>query len=225
MYVRVKKLLSNEDLSLIDGLIAAGQFSDGKKTAGLPTREIKNNKQFDLTDSTVRETLIRILNRVMNTNPMIKAAVLPRRITQPLISQYDVGMSYGWHVDNAIMLSPSGPLRTDVACTIFLSNSTDYKGGELMLATTAGDVQVKLERGDAFFYPAVSRHQVKEITSGTRTAIVFWIQSMVADASKREILYDLELAYDRLIKENPESESIPYLQRSQANLIRRWSDV
>ena len=94
-----------------------------------------------------------------------------------------------------------------------------------MLATTAGDVQVKLERGDAFLYPAVSRHQVKEIKSGTRTAIVFWIQSMVADSTKREILYDLELAYDRLMKENPESESIQFLQRSQANLIRRWSDV
>jgi PKHD-type hydroxylase len=225
MFVRVKKLLAEEDLSAIDKLIAAGTFVDGKTTAGVPTREVKNNKQFDLTEPAVREALIGILNRVMNNNPMIKAAVLPRRITLPLISQYDVGMSYGWHVDNAIMLSPSGPLRTDVACTIFLSNTTDYEGGELMLATTAGDVQVKLERGDAFLYPAVSRHQVKEIKSGTRTAIVFWIQSMVADSTKREILYDLELAYDRLMKENPESESIQFLQRSQANLIRRWSDV
>lgn len=225
MLVRIQNLLSQDDLDAIDKLIASGRFVDGKTTAGSRAQDIKNNKQFDQSNPAVQEQLKQILNRVMNSNPMMRAAVLPRRITQPLISQYEVGMSYGWHVDNAIMLSPSGPVRTDVACTIFLSSSADYDGGELILSTSSGDVQIKLERGDALLYPAVSRHQVKEVRSGTRTAIVLWIQSMVADASKREILYDLELAYDRLVKENPKSESIQFLQRSQANLIRRWSEV
>ena len=93
------------------------------------------------------------------------------------------------------------------------------------MRSSTGDAKVKLERGDAFFYPATSRHQVTEVTSGERLAIVFWIQSMIADSGKREILYDLELAYDRLGKENPDSEAAHMIQRAQSNLVRRWSEI
>ena len=134
-------------------------------------------------------------------------------------------MAYGWHIDNAIMPGLGTPVRTDIACTLFLRNSDSYEGGELLVRSSTGDAKVKLERGDAFFYPATSRHQVTEVTSGERLAIVFWIQSMIADQGKREILYDLELAYDRLGKENPDSEAAQMIQRAQSNLVRRWSEI
>ena len=94
-----------------------------------------------------------------------------------------------------------------------------------LIKATTGDVKAKLERGDAFLYPSTNRHQVTEVTSGERLAIVFWIQSMIADAGKREILCDLELAYDQLRKENPTSEAAQMIQRAQSNLVRRWSEV
>ncbi len=55
--------------------------------------------------------------------------------------------------------------------------------------------------------------------------MVFWIQSMVADAAKRETLYDLSIAYDRVLKDAPKSEALQYIQRSQTNLLRRWAQV
>jgi PKHD-type hydroxylase len=64
-----------------------------------------------------------------------------------------------------------------------------------------------------------------EVTRGERLAIVFWIQSMIADASKRELLHDLGVAYDRVLKDNPESEALQAIQRAQTNLVRRWSEV
>lgn len=225
MFVKIPKLLSDADLAKIDKVIASGTFLDGAATTGNATKPVKHNVQLDLAKSPRKEDLLEVLNRTMNVNSTVRAAILPRRMSVPLVSKYSKGMSYGWHVDNAIMMGAAGPLRTDVACTVFLSNSADYDGGELVLSTSSGDLQVKLDRGDAFLYPAISRHQVKEVTSGERVAIVMWIQSMVADASKREILYDLELSYDRLRKENPASEAIQYLQRTQANLVRRWSEV
>ena len=134
-------------------------------------------------------------------------------------------MAYGWHVDNAIMSALGTPIRSDVACTVFLSDKASYSGGELMVRSGTGDTKIKLERGEAFLYPATSRHQVTEVTSGERIAIVFWIQSMIADASKREILYDLELAYDRVMKEIPNSEAAQAIQKAQANLVRHWSET
>ena len=42
---------------------------------------------------------------------------------------------------------------------------------------------------------------------------------------KREVLHDLSVAYDRILKEAPESEALQHIQRSQTNLLRRWGQV
>ena len=72
---------------------------------------------------------------------MLRAATLPRRMTQPLLNKYEVGMSYGWHIDNPIMTAMGTPIRTDIACTIFLSDSADYQGGELVVRTSSGEAR------------------------------------------------------------------------------------
>lgn len=223
MYLRVPKFLNDKNLKFVDELIANSQFIDGTATTGGPTKAAKRNLQIDFTAHPQRDQLMQVISATLNSNPMLRAATLPLRMTQPLLNKYATGMSYGWHIDNPIMTMGGAPIRTDIACTIFLNNSADYQGGELVVRTSSGDARVKLERGDAFVYPATSRHQVLEVTSGERLAMVFWIQSMVADASKREILHDLGIAYDRILKESPDSEALQSIQRSQTNLLRRWS--
>jgi PKHD-type hydroxylase len=64
-----------------------------------------------------------------------------------------------------------------------------------------------------------------EVTRGERLAIVFWIQSMIADSGKRELLHDLEMAYNQVLRDNPNSDAIRMIQRAQSNLVRRWSEV
>ncbi|MBL4572417.1 MAG: Fe2+-dependent dioxygenase [Gammaproteobacteria bacterium] len=225
MYLRVPKFLNDQNLKLVDELVASSQFVDGTTTTGGPTKSVKKNLQIDLSQHPQRDQFLQMISATLNSNSMLRAATLPRRMTQPLLNKYETGMSYGWHIDNPIMTAMGTPMRTDISCTIFLSNSADYQGGELVVRTASGDARVKLERGDAFIYPSTSRHQVLEVTSGERLAVVFWIQSMVADASKREILHDLGVAYDRILKESPDSEALQFIQRSQTNLLRRWSEI
>lgn len=225
MYLRIPKFLSDQNLKLVDELIAGGQFTDGAATTGGPTKSAKKNLQIDFTVHPQRDQFLQAITTTVNSNPMMRSAALPRSMTYPLLSKYETGMAYGWHIDNPIMSSMGNPVRTDIACTVFISDSSDYQGGELIVRSSSGDVRVKLDRGDAFIYPATSRHQVLEVTSGRRLAVVFWIQSMVADASKREILHDLSVAYDRVLKESPESKALQFIQRSQTNLLRSWSQV
>lgn len=225
MYLRIPQFLSEEKLKLVNELAASGQFIDGTATAGVPTKSVKKNLQIDFSTHPQRDEFLQLITTTVNSNPMMRAAALPRRMTYPLLSKYEAGMGYGWHIDNPIMSTMENPVRTDIACTVFLNDSADYEGGELVVRTSSGDVRVKFDRGDAFIYPATSRHQVLEVTSGHRLAVVFWIQSMVADATKREILQDLGIAYDRILKESPESEALQFIQRSQTNLLRHWSEV
>jgi PKHD-type hydroxylase len=225
MYLRFPKFLNDQNLKLVDELIAGSQFTDGAATTGGPTKGVKKNLQIDFAAHPQRDQFLQMITTTVNSNPMMRSAVLPRRMTFPLLSKYETGMSYGWHIDNPIMSAMGNPVRTDIACTVFISGSSDYQGGELVARTPSGDVRVKLERGDAFIYPATSRHQVLEVTSGERLAVVFWIQSMVPDAGKREILHDLGIAYERILKDSPESEALQFIQRSQTNLLRRWSQV
>lgn len=225
MYLRIPNLLDEASLKLVDEIIAAGDFADGAATTGAPTKPVKKNLQIDFAEHPQRDQFMQMITHTVNTNSMMRSAAMPRRMTFPLLSKYEKGMSYGWHIDNPIMASKGNPVRTDIACTMFVSKSSDYEGGELVVRTSSGDVKVKLERGEGFIYPATSRHQVLEVTSGARIAIVFWIQSIVADATKRETLHDLSVAYDRVLKETPESEALQYIQRSQTNLLRRWGQV
>jgi PKHD-type hydroxylase len=225
MFVRILKLLNGENLQLVDELVTGGTFTDGAATTGNPTKSAKKNLQLELATHPRRDDFLRMVSQTLNANPVIRSVALPKRMTMPLVSKYETGMAYGWHIDNPLMYSMGNTVRTDVAGTIFVSDKNSYDGGELVVRSAFGDARVKLDRGDCFLYPATSRHQVLPVTRGERVAIVFWIQSIVADPAKRELLYDLELAYDVMLKENPQSEALQMLQRAQTNLVRRWSEV
>jgi len=225
MYLRIPGLLTVDNLKLVDELIAEGDFTDGAETTGEPTKAVKSNQQLDINNHPRRDEFLRMVTQQVNNNPVIRSTAFPRKMTFPLISKYRVGDAYGWHVDNPIMFALGNPIRSDLACTVFLNNSDQYDGGELLLRTSSGDMKAKLERGDAILYPATSRHQVTEVTRGERLAIVFWVQSMIADPSKREILHELGMAYDQVMRENPKSEALQSIQKAQANLVRRWAEM
>jgi len=223
MMMPVKRLASADQLSVIDSIVSQSSFTDGKITAGVINQPLKNNFQLEAGEAAIADELFKVVSKAVETQPLARLAAMPARMTLPIISKYESGMGYEWHIDNAIMPSRGGPIRTDVACTIFLSDPAAYDGGELRIRTTAGENTVKLERGDGFFYPASTRHCVDKVTRGERLAIVFWIQSMIAEPAQREMLYDLQLAHDRVKQENPDSEALQIIQRTQANLIRLWS--
>lgn len=87
-------------------------------------------------------------------------------------NRYDEHESFGFHVDNSIRLirGTAEQIRTDLSCTLFLSEPDEYEGGDLVIEDTYGYHEVKLPAGDVVLYPSTSLHEVSSITEGTRFA-------------------------------------------------------
>jgi PKHD-type hydroxylase len=130
------------------------------------------------------------------------------------------------HVDTAIRSVPGTPhrVRTDLSATLFLSDPDEYEGGELVVQDSYGAHAVKLPAGDMVVYPGSSLHQVAPVTTGTRLAAFFWIQSMVRDDGARTMLYDLDTGIQHLAAALPGHAAIVQLTGVYHNLLRRWAD-
>jgi PKHD-type hydroxylase len=94
-----------------------------------------------------------------------------------------------------------------------------------VVRTNFGEQRVKLPAGDAVMYPASSLHHIAPITRGERLVAVTWVQSAVRDPARRELLYELNLARERLLQESPNSDVAAWVNRSYVNLVRMWSDI
>jgi PKHD-type hydroxylase len=115
--------------------------------------------------------------------------------------------------------------RSDVAVTVFLSAPEEYDGGELVIRGAAGEQTVKLPAGDAVLYPAGTIHRVNPVTRGERLVAVTWVQSVVRDPARRELLYGLNLAREKLLASAPGAEETAQVNAAYLNLIRMWSDL
>jgi PKHD-type hydroxylase len=142
-----------------------------------------------------------------------------------MLNRYAEGMHYGNHVDNPLMGQPGERIRTDISATLFLSDPASYDGGELVIQDNYGFHAVKLQAGNMILYPATGVHRVEPVTRGVRHAVVFWVQSAVRDADKRRILFDLDMAVQRLTGLNPENPEIGNFTACYSNLVRMWAEI
>jgi PKHD-type hydroxylase len=207
----IKQLLSADQLALVRAGLDGGPWVDGRATAGAEAARVKNNLQLEL-GSVVQQRLAEVVKGALHASEAFKSLTLPRRISPILFSRYEVGMEYGPHTDDAYRALDL--VRSDVAVTIFLSDPDSYEGGALVV----GDSAIRLAPGDAVVYPATSIHRVSTVTRGAREAAVFWVQSLVRDEGKREILFTLQSVIARLAGNG---FSLP-LSRVQQNLLRMW---
>jgi PKHD-type hydroxylase len=185
---------------------------------------VKNNAELPQN----AEQLNRLNTLVMNTlvqHPLFQSAALPHRIASPFYAKYEKGQTYGEHIDDPIMGPAGQRYRSDISCTVFLSDPEAYDGGELLIKTQYGDQLVKLEAGCAILYPSTSLHQVNPVTSGTRFVAVTWVQSLIRQAEKRDLLYELNQAREQLMREQPNSTVTNQVDHSYVNLIRMWSEL
>jgi PKHD-type hydroxylase len=156
---------------------------------------------------------------------MYRNGALPLHAASPLYARYRPGMTYGEHLDDPIMGTGGVLYRSDVAVTVFLSGPEEYDGGELVIRTAAGEQKVKGVAGDAVLYPASTIHHVSPVTRGERLVAVTWVQSLVRDPARRELLYGLNLAREKLLQGAPEAEETAQVNAAYLNLIRMWSDI
>lgn len=219
----IPSLIKAEELVTIEELISRARFVDGKITASMAAKEVKDNLQIDSDNTNVLNPLRAILMNALQTSPYFNVAAQPKEIHPFLFSKYTTGKYYGWHVDSPVMGTP--PIRTDLAMTVFLSDPATYEGGELLIHGSAGPVAVKPAKGDAILYPCQFLHCVNEIKSGERLAAVTWIQSNIQSAEQRQLLFELNQVHALLSQRDPHSQEANMLLQSYSNLFRMWADV
>jgi PKHD-type hydroxylase len=123
------------------------------------------------------------------------------------------------------MSTPDGPkIRCDFAATLFISGPDEYDGGELCLTHLGRADRIKLDAGDLFVYPAGTLHSVSPVSRGERLAVVFWIQSMVRDHDKRQMIANLDAVIGRIAERAPQSDDLRDLAGIFTNLVRIWAD-
>jgi PKHD-type hydroxylase len=225
MLLQIPDVLTAQQVAHARRRLDEAQWVDGRVTAGHQSAQVKDNQQLP-EDHPVARELGDMIGKSLSANPLFLSAALPLRIFPPLFNRYQGGQSFGNHVDNAIRQAAGGArLRTDLSATLFLSDPSEYDGGELLVEDTYGVHRVKLPAGHLVLYPSTSLHNVQPVTRGARVASFFWIQSMVRDDGQRTLLFDLDNAIRRVAGEIPESPAPVQLTAVYHNLLRRWAEM
>jgi len=186
----IDDVLTSEEITQLIATFNAVGFTSGSKTAKGVAAKVKHNLQLPLEDQRTHGAQQLVLDALKRSQKFFFAA-FPRRAFPPLFNCYEIGMSYGPHVDNAVLLSPS-PLRGDLAATLFLSDPDSYDGGELVLDSGAREERIKLAAGSMVVYPPYYVHRVEAVTRGRRLAAITWVESMLRDPRQRAVLAELE---------------------------------
>lgn len=219
MIVCIQGVLSPADLAEARQYLEQAPFQDGRVTAGWHARLAKDNEQADPAAESVQQASELVAKRLVE-HEIFALAVRPKQLAPLLISRYATGRSYGTHVDDALMAG----LRSDVAFTVFLNDPREYAGGELVLERPEGEQSFKLEAGDAVVYPSTTLHRVNRVESGMRLVAVGWAQSLVRQAERRELLFDLDSARRALFAKHGKSAEFDLLSKSLSNLLREWAE-
>lgn len=227
MLLHIPHILAPEEVQHAQSLLVVAPWADGRSSAGSQAQAVKNNEQLphDCAAATeIRAMLLRGLDR----SPTFFSAALPKRVYTPQINRYQGNSNfYGNHVDNAVRFAPDTGLRvrTDISCTLFLSDPADYDGGELVVQNAAGAQRVKLSAGHMVLYDGTSVHQVEPVTRGIRLACFFWIESMVRSSEQRRLLFDMDMALLGLRQQHGETSETTALTGTYHNLLRLWVDT
>ena len=228
MLARIPQLLSAAQVADVCRALGAADapWVDGRVTAGHQGAPVKKNNQIEETSPLARELRSVVLTE-LERNALFISAVLPHRVYPPMFNRYAEGMHFGTHVDGAVRTIPGSghKLRTDLSATLFLTAPESYEGGELIIENDFGSETVKLAAGDAVIYTSTSRHRVTPVTRGVRTACVFWIQSLIRDDPKRELLFELDRTIQRLTETAADPESLVRLAGQYHTLLRLWTEI
>ena len=224
MLLPIPEVLKADELALVRALLAPARFVEGRLSAGAAARRVKDNQELERDAADVAR-LDRVVMGALVRHPLYRAGAMPVHAASPLYARYRPGMAYGDHLDDPIMGADGVKYRSDIAVTIFLSEPQEYDGGELVICAPGGDQIVKLPAGDAVVYPAGTIHRVDPVTRGERLVAVTWVQSLVRDPGRRELLYGLNAARESLLHSAPEAAATAQVNAAYMNLIRMWSDL
>lgn len=227
MLTVVPGVLAGEELARVRAIVEGGPWADGNATSGAQSALAKDNAQLPEESAAAREAGGLVLD-ALGRAPLFVAAALPLKVFPPLFNRYAGGQAFGTHVDSAIRIRRGSDfrIRSDLSATLFLSDPTEYDGGELVMEGQFGESRVKLPAGDLVVYPASSLHRVEPVTRGSRLASFFWIQSMVRDQAARALLFELDQGVQQVAGALGQADPAAVrLTGVYHNLLRRWAEL
>ena len=223
MLLTIDNVLTGDQLKQVMTILNASDFISGKATTSGLSAMVKDNLQVPQNDPQV-QSIMKLVMETVSNNQQFFTTVYPKRLFPPIFNRYEAGMSYGKHVDNALMQMPQ-PIRTDVAFTLFISEPNSYEGGELIIQIPGrGEEHVKLPAGSLIVYEPNHPHWVAPVTEGIRYAAVSWAESLVRDDRQRAILTELDRTAISLQAKLPDSPELNAVIDSFHNLMRMWSE-
>jgi len=218
MFHAIGGLFDTHELAALREAVAGLDYEDGSRTAGALAKAVKNNAQA--ADTPARKGVLKKVEAALLKSAAFASAARPKAFAGMLVSRYAGGQTYGAHVDDALM----GGARTDLSFTLFLSDPETYTGGELVVEDRIEDRAFKLGAGELILYPSDTLHRVQPVTDGVRHAVVGWATSWVRDATRREILFDLDAAIAAEAAQGDNPAQVGRLARTRSNLLRMWAD-
>ena len=228
MLLHIPQILTCEETVEMRGALESAAWTDGRETVGVQGAQVKRNEQLPENAPLRHELGAKVLAALARSS-LYFSACLPLRTLPPRFNRYRGGGQYGFHVDGSVMVLGSSEarqhIRSDISCTLFLSEPDDYDGGELVVSDTYGEHEIKLPAGDAIIYPSSSLHRVAPVTRGARLASFFWVQSMVRDDARRRLLFDMDASIETLRRSNANADAVLQLTNVYHNLLRHWAEV
>ena len=224
MLLHIPGVLTVAQAAELRRTLEAADWTDGRETVGPQGAKVKRNRQLP-DASPLRRELGAQVQAAVARQPLFHAATLPARQLPPRFNRYQDGDEYGFHIDGAVMGLAEGQLRSDISCTLFLSEPDTYDGGELIVSDTYGEHEVKLPAGDLIVYPSSSLHRVQAVTRGTRLAAFFWVQSLVRDDQRRRLLFELDASIQTLARDGADPAAVLQLTGVYHNLLRQWAET
>jgi PKHD-type hydroxylase len=220
MFLELNDVLTGPEVERLRTLAAGAGFEAGRRSN--PHSTVKNNLQIDHGDPAYADSS-EVMALALQRSEAFRSFALPRLVAPPMLAKYAPGMNYGVHSDAPVMNLATGPLRSDLSCTLFLADPTAYEGGELAVRLGGRTLLFKGAPGAAVVYPSDTLHEVRPVTAGERVVGLTFIESAVRDPARREILYELnEVA--ALEGFNMSWENRTRLQHARDNLMRMWRE-
>lgn len=204
------QLLSAEEAGSIVDKISGSEWAQGRASSDFATGTVKKNRELKATDGEPAASILKDLHKkleVLQDEHFLKLMLVPK------FNRYGVGEAYHAHADAAWM---GNKIRTDLACTIFLTD--DYDGGELCV----NGVSVKGTPGTCVVYECWRPHWVNPVTRGERLCAITWMQSGIRDAAQREVLNIFQSVLSDVDRVSNEERLYPRLTALYGKLVRMW---
>lgn len=222
MFLFISNLLTPAEIQRLMQFSNELKFVDGRVSN--PSNITKLNQQLDVKDPFYGESSHIVHAALVRSSEFMDFA-MPKKLAPPLLCRYESGMKYGAHADAAIMtVNGQARMRSDLSCTVFISDPQSYEGGELSILLGNRAFPTKGKPGDVIVYPSTTLHEVVPVRSGRRVVSITFIESIVADHHQREQIYELnEIA--ALEGNNMKWENRVRLDVVRQNLLRMWGQV